>query len=144
MLNVEPELYCLKLTFQDYGFNTDVLLIPSQDSHLELMSNSIELIRSMDNDRNLFILYYAGHVRINSERQAEWTCTRNPNYASVNGYAIQKLFKNTKSDVLILLDTCAAASATMRSQNGIMEAIIAYGFESRAPPPQEYSSQYPD
>ena len=103
------------------------------------MSKSIDLLRAADNDRNLFILYYAGHGRINSARQAEWTCTRDPNYASVDWSAIQSLFAKARSDVLILLDTCAAASSTMRSQYGTMEAIVACGFESRAAPPGEYS-----
>lgn len=138
-LGVEPELHRLDQKFQDYGFYTQVWLIPTRDSHLELMSKSIDLLRSKDNDRNLFILYYAGHGRINSARQAEWTCGQGPNYTSVDWSAIQSLFVKARSDVLILLDTCAAASSTMRSQYGTMEAIVACGFESRAPPPGEYS-----
>jgi len=138
-LGVEPELHRLEQKFQDYGFKTDVWLIPSRDSHLELMSKSIDLLRSADNDRNLFILYYAGHGRISSARQAEWTCGQGPDHASVDWSAIQSLFAKARSDVLILLDTCAAASSTMRSQYGTMEAIVACGFESRAAPPGEYS-----
>jgi hypothetical protein len=138
-LGVEPELHRLDQKFQDYGFKTDVWLIPSRDSHLELMSKSIDLLRSADNDRNLFVLYYGGHGRISSARQAEWTCGQGPDHASVDWSAIQSLFAKARSDVLILLDTCAAASSTMRSQYGTMEAIVACGFESRAAPPGEYS-----
>jgi len=137
-LGVEPEFHRLDQKFQDYGFKTDVWLIPMRDSHLELMSKSIDLLRSSDNDRNLFILYYAGHGRINSARQAEWIWGHSA-YASVDWSAIQSLFAKARSDVLILLDTCAAASSTMRSQYGTMEAIVACGFESWAPPPGEYS-----
>ena len=138
-LNVHPELNRLDNKLQDYGFATNTWLIPSRDSHIELMSKAIDLIRASDNDRNLFIVYYAGHGRINSARQAEWTCNQDPNYASVDWSAIQSLFAKAKSDVLILLDTCAAASSTMRSQYGVMEAIVSSGFESRAAPPGEYS-----
>jgi hypothetical protein len=138
-LNVQPELNRLNNKFKDYGFAANIWLVPSRDSHLELMSKTIDLIRASDNDRNLFIIYYAGHGRINSARQAEWTCNQDPNYASVDWSAIQSLFAKAKSDVLILLDTCAAASSTMRSQYGVMEAIVACGFESRAAPPGEYS-----
>jgi len=138
-LEVEPEVHRLDQKFQDYGFKTDRWLIPIRDSHLELMSKSIDLLRSADKDRNLFILYYAGHGRINSARQAEWVCGQGPDHASVDWSAIQSLFVKARSDVLILLDTCAAASSTMRSQYGTMEAIVACGFESRAPPPGEYS-----
>jgi hypothetical protein len=37
------------------------------------MSKAIDFIRASDNDRNLFVVYYAGHGRINSARQAEYT-----------------------------------------------------------------------
>jgi CubicO group peptidase (beta-lactamase class C family) len=109
------------------------------NSHLELMIKAAEFIKALDNDKYLFIVYYGGHGRINNERQAEWTCNRDPTYASVQWSAIQTLFAAAKSDVLILLDTCAAASATTRSQHGSMEAIMACGFESKAPPPGEHS-----
>jgi hypothetical protein len=115
-LGVEPELHRLDQKFQDYGFKTDRWLIPIRDSHLELMSKSIDLLRSADIERNLFILYYAGHGRINTARQAEWFCGQGPEYASVDWSAIQSLFAKARSDVLILLDTCAAASSTIRSQ----------------------------
>ena len=137
---MQHELGRLDHKFQDYGFSTNVWYIPSRNSHLELMSNAIDIIRASDDDQNLFIIYYAGHGRINEARQAEWTCRgRDPNYASVDWSAIQSLFAKARSDVLILLDTCAAASSTMRSQYGVMEAIVACGFESKAPPPGEHS-----
>jgi hypothetical protein len=57
----------------------------------------------------------------------------------VHWSAIQTLFAEAMSDTLILLDTCAAASATTRSQHGSMEVIMASGFEAKAPPPGEHS-----
>jgi hypothetical protein len=113
--------------------------IPSRNSHLDLMMKTGEFIRDTDNDKNLFIVYYGGHGRINNERQAEWLCRRDQNSAKVHWSAIQTLFAEAESDVLILLDACAAASATARSLHGSMEAIVACGFESRAPPPGEHS-----
>lgn len=96
-------------------------------------------IRDADSETNLFIVYYGGHGRINTERQAEWLCRRDPNSARVHWSAIQTLFAEAQSDVLILLDACAAASATTKSLRGSMEAIMACGFESKAPPPGEHS-----
>ncbi|TVY17478.1 hypothetical protein LARI1_G004821 [Lachnellula arida] len=110
-----------------------------KNSHLDLMMKTGEFIRDADNDDNLFIVYYGGHGRINSERQAEWLCKRDPSSPRVHWSAIQTLFAEAQSDVLILLDTCAAASATTRSLHGSMEAIMACGFESKAPPPGEHS-----
>jgi hypothetical protein len=103
------------------------------------MMKTGEFIQDADNDKNLFIVYYGGHGRINSERQAEWLCRRDPASSRVHWSAIQTLFAEAQSDVLILLDACAAASATARSLHGSMEAIMACGFESRAPPPGEHS-----
>ncbi|KAH8748552.1 hypothetical protein F5882DRAFT_234875, partial [Hyaloscypha sp. PMI_1271] len=138
-LLVEPELKRLSYTFQDYGFMTKEWHIPTRNSHLDLMMKTGEFIRNADNDKNLFIVYYGGHGRINKERQAEWFCKRDPTSARVDWSAIQTLFAAAQSDVLILLDACAAASATARSLNGSMEAIVACGFESKAPPPGEHS-----
>jgi hypothetical protein len=93
-LGVEPEVHRLDQKFQDYGFKTARWLIPIRDSHLELMSKSIDLLRSADKDRNLFILYYAGHGRINSARQAEWVCGQGPDYACIDWSVVQSLFAN--------------------------------------------------
>lgn len=52
---------------------------------------------------------------------------------------IQGLFERAKSDVLVLLDCCAAASSAPRRTDALMETIAACGFEGRAPPPGEHS-----
>jgi hypothetical protein len=83
-LLVEPELRRLSDVFQDYGFMTKEWQIPSKNSHLDLMMKTGEFIRDADNDKNLFIVYYGGHGRINSERQAEWLCRRDPGSARVH------------------------------------------------------------
>ncbi|PVH73436.1 hypothetical protein DL98DRAFT_51850 [Cadophora sp. DSE1049] len=138
-LLVEPELRRLDHMFQDYGFTTTKWQIPTQNSHLTLMMKTGELILNADSDKNLFIVYYGGHARINSKRQAEWLCRRDPSSARVHWSAVQTLFAEAQSDVLILLDACAAASATTKSLCGSMEAIMACGFEAKAPPPGEHS-----
>jgi hypothetical protein len=124
---------------KDYGFHTEEWLIPSTDSQWELMGKTLNFIRAFDGDQNLFILYYGGHGRINKSRQAEWLCGQDANSASVDWSAIQSMFSKAKSDVLILLDTCAAASSAAGSGAGVMETIVACGFEARAPPPGEHS-----
>jgi hypothetical protein len=103
------------------------------------MRKTLDFIQGWDNDKNLFVLYYAGHGRINSARQAEWVFGQDLNSPFVDWSAIQGLFGTAKSDVLILLDTCAAASSATTTQFAVMETIAACGFERRAPPPGEYS-----
>ncbi len=68
-----------------------------------------------------------------------WCCTRDPKYASVDWSSIQSLFDDALSDVLILLDCCAAASSINTSGNGVNETITACGFEGIAPPPGPHS-----
>jgi hypothetical protein len=106
---------------------------------LKLIKKATELIEALNNNKNLFVVYYGGHGRINSERQAEWTCKRDLMSTKVPWSAIQTLFAEASSDVLILLDTYVATSTTTSSQHGSMEAIMAYGFESKALIPGEYS-----
>jgi WD40 repeat protein len=103
------------------------------------MRKTLDFIQACDNDQNLFVFYYAGHGRMNSARQAEWVSGQGPNSPFVDWSAIQGLFGAAKSDVLILLDTCAAASSATTSQFAVIETIAACGFERRAPPPGEHS-----
>jgi hypothetical protein len=49
------------------------------------------------------------------------------------------LFERAKSDVLVFLDCCAAASSAPRRGDALMETIAACGFEGRAPLPGEHS-----
>ncbi|PVH83395.1 hypothetical protein DL98DRAFT_413125, partial [Cadophora sp. DSE1049] len=138
-LGVQEELRALNNIFQGYGFQTNVFLIPGTNSHWDLMRKTLDFIQAYDSDQNLFVLYYAGHGRMNSARQAEWVFGQNPDSPFVDWSAIQGLFGSAKSDVLILLDTCAAASSATTSQFAVMETIAACGFERRAPPPGEHS-----
>jgi hypothetical protein len=111
------------------------------------MRKVLDFMESGDDYENLFILYYAGHGRMNKTRhgrmnktrQSEWVSHQDPNSPSLDWSGIQNLFAGAKSEVLVLLDTCAAASSTSTPQFGVMESIAACGFESRAAPPGEFS-----
>jgi hypothetical protein len=93
----------------------------------------------LDSEDNLFIIYYGGHGTINNARQNMWWCQARPESPVVNWSAVQTLFGTAMSDVLVLLDCCAAASSAPGSGQGIMEAIAACGFETRTPSPGKYS-----
>ena len=138
-LGVQEELIALNNVLRAYGFQTNVFLIPAINSHWDLMRKTLDFIQAYDNNQNLFLLYYAGHGRMNSARQAEWVFGQNQDSPFVDWSAIQGLFGTAKSDVLILLDTCAAASSATTSQFAVMETIAACGLERRAPPPGEHS-----
>jgi len=75
-LGVLEELARLNNVFQAYGFQTNVFLIPSTNSHWDLMRKMLDSIQAYDNDQNLLVLYYAGHGRMNSARQANGSLDR--------------------------------------------------------------------
>ncbi|KAE8445757.1 hypothetical protein EG329_012815 [Mollisiaceae sp. DMI_Dod_QoI] len=137
---VQPELERLYDVFKNvYGFEVEDWTIPTINSHRKLMGKALDFIEEFDARDNLFVVYYAGHGTINENRQSVWCCTRDPKYASVDWSSIQSLFDDALSDVLILLDCCAAASSINTSGNGINETIAACGFEGIAPPPGPHS-----
>lgn len=59
--------------------------------------------------------------------------------SEVQWYGLQIMFEQAKSDTLILLDCCAAASSAAGSGTGVTEVIAACGFESGAPGVGEHS-----
>jgi hypothetical protein len=60
---------------------------------------------------------------------------------SLQWYAIQTIFEQAESDVLLLLDCCAAASSAPVDghPNSVTETIAACGFETWAPQPGRHS-----
>lgn len=78
-LFVLPELEDLEKCFrEDYGFETDVFPIPSENSHLELMMRVGSLIKEHESEDTLFIVYYGGHARIDESRQSTWCAYVSP------------------------------------------------------------------
>lgn len=72
-LFVLPELEDLEKVFrEDYGYETDVFEIPSENSHLELLLKVADLIKRCESSDNLFVVYYGGHARIDEARQSTW------------------------------------------------------------------------
>jgi hypothetical protein len=139
-LKVKDEVDYLHDVFsQLYGFNTEIWLIPSTASQIQLTSMTCMFLQKHDEEGNLFIVYYGGHGKINSARQNQWWCNSRPDSPYVDWSAVQTLFGTARSDVLILLDCCAAASSAVGTGTGTMEAIAACGWETRAPPPGDYS-----
>ena len=59
--------------------------------------------------------------------------TDNTGSPDVQWFALQTTLQQIKSEVLILLDCCAAASSTASSGSGMTEVIAACGFEALAP-----------
>lgn len=137
---MKEELDRLRDVFENlYGFNTEIWLIPKNASQIQLTSMTCNFLQKHDAEGNLFVVYYGGHGTINSARQNQWWCSSRPGSPFVDWSAIQTLFGTARSDVLVLLDCCAAASSAAGSGTGVMEAIAACGWETRAPPPGQYS-----
>lgn len=136
-----PELEDLATCFSgDFGFNTDIFAIPSDNPHLDLMLKVGSLIKEHETEDTLFIVYYGGHAKIDESRQSTWCATRHSGSPSLQWSAIQTLLERSVSDVLILLDCCAgAASATFPNGKSITETISASSWDAIAPDPGRYS-----
>lgn len=142
-LQVEHEINHLYDVFNKwYGFNTEIWLIPSVAPQIKLTRETCDFLQKFDAEGNLFIVYYGGHGKINHARQNQWWCRSDPNSPFVDWTSIQTLFSTAASDVLILLDCCAAASSASGFGSGTMETIAACGFETTAPSPGEHSFTY--
>jgi hypothetical protein len=72
-MGVDWELQDLKNVFLKYGFDAEIWLIPTKNSHLKLMIKAIDVVTKNENEENLVIMYYAGHALINNARQATWS-----------------------------------------------------------------------
>ncbi|KAK5627679.1 hypothetical protein RRF57_003394 [Xylaria bambusicola] len=137
-LFVLPELEDLETCFQhDYNFEAERFTIPSGNAHLELMLKIGAMIKDHESTDTLLVVYYAGHARIDDNRQSVWCASRNP---GSSWSAIQTLLERSLSDALILLDCCAgAASATFPTSSSITETISASSWDAIAPSPGRYS-----
>ncbi|PHH62949.1 hypothetical protein CDD81_6582 [Ophiocordyceps australis] len=140
-LFVFPEVDDLRKCFNDeYGFETDMFIIPIESSHLELMMRLGQLVKEHESEDTLFIIYYGGHARIDESRQSTWCANRKLDSPWLQWSAIQTLLERSKSDVLILLDCCAgAASATFAHGNSTTETISASSWDAIAPEPGPFS-----
>lgn len=72
-LGVGDEVDRLMEVFRSrYGFNTEKREIPSSRPTLMLMQTISSWTEQYDEPGNLFILYYAGHGKIDEGRQVIW------------------------------------------------------------------------
>ena len=62
-----------------------------------------------------------------------------PTSSAVQWSGLQNLFGNAESDVLVLLDCCAAACSVSGTGSGATEVLAACGFETSAPGVEEHS-----
>jgi hypothetical protein len=72
-LDVSWEVEDLEKIFKAYGFSTELWLIPSEDSHLELMFKVGSFVKAYQNPDTLLVVYYGGHASINMARQSSWS-----------------------------------------------------------------------
>ena len=79
---------------------------------------------------SLLIVYYGGHGYMNDDRQCVWSCTGEAEAATIQWSGLQSTLEHAESDVLILLDCCAAASSISGSGTGVTELIAACGKQS--------------
>ncbi|KAL8835228.1 MAG: hypothetical protein Q9170_003390 [Blastenia crenularia] len=122
-----------------YCYETERWKIPGTKSHNALSRRIMRLLDDFESSDKLLVVYYGGHGYMNEDRQCVWLCNQRPEAATVQWWSIQTNLEEADSDVLILLDCCAAASSAGGSGKGITELIAACGFETFAPGVGEHS-----
>ncbi|KAI4128143.1 MAG: hypothetical protein LQ338_002880 [Usnochroma carphineum] len=139
-LGVATEVDELDEIFRDvYRYQTDQWRIPSNKSHNALVRRIMQALEKAESVDELLVVYYGGHGYMNEDRQCVWLCNQQPEAATLQWSSIQTMLEEADSDVLILLDCCAAASSAGGSGKGITELIAACGFEAFAPGVGEHS-----
>ncbi|KAL8962147.1 MAG: hypothetical protein Q9193_001414, partial [Seirophora villosa] len=157
-LGVATEIADLRRVFDfSYHFLTSHWRIPSHKSHNALVRQVMQLLDESESRDKLLIVYYGGHGKMNEDRQCVWIwyvkqhllvpgppltdppSNQEANAATLQWSSIQTMLEEADSDVLILLDCCAAGSSAGGSGKGINQMIAACGFESFAPGVGEHS-----
>ena len=57
--------------FAAMGFTTATFAIPSKNSHIELLTRIIQLIKNQDRPGNLIVIHYGGHGDADSDRRMD-------------------------------------------------------------------------
>ncbi|TVY32307.1 hypothetical protein LSUB1_G008562 [Lachnellula subtilissima] len=83
-VNVQPEINRLQTVLDSYGFSTETWVIPSTSSHLKVMEMAKNLVADFGSAENLLIVYYTGHVSIDSSGESTWLCNQDPLSPSVS------------------------------------------------------------
>ncbi|TVY82679.1 hypothetical protein LSUE1_G001812 [Lachnellula suecica] len=134
-LPVSLEILQLLDLFQDtFGFETSTWKIPTSQSH-RATNRRVDEFLGEDDPRHLKIVYYAGHGRLTSNGQLAWTSQRNSDDERcpvVKWSGIQSNLEEAQSDVLLLLDCCAAGTANTNEGHGVTELLAACAFNGTA------------
>ncbi|KAL9122884.1 MAG: hypothetical protein Q9187_000555 [Circinaria calcarea] len=129
--------------FASMGFDTAVYPIPSENSHIELLSEIIHLIKSQGKPGYLVVIHYGGHGDADNDRgmdresQAVWAAQLRGG-PTVDWYEIQPHLHKCKADVLLLLDCCYSAQAArgrVREDPGKCELLAACAMKLQTPSP---------
>ncbi|KAK0516424.1 hypothetical protein JMJ35_001027 [Cladonia borealis] len=108
---------------QTYHYHTEEWKIPSRRSHNSLIRRLTDFLDDYESKENLLLVYYGGHGHLNDDRQLKWSCTEFDDSPTVQWVGIQNMLEQATSDVLILLDCCAAATASAELGSGVTEEL---------------------
>ncbi|KAF8847067.1 hypothetical protein BDZ45DRAFT_699495 [Acephala macrosclerotiorum] len=146
-LGCGEETHCLKEVFERKFHFTTVqhVVIPSSQLYGFVESTLCEFKRKHSCKDNLLLVYYAGHGGLDAFGRMTWCAygkpkSRGVGVPEVEWYALQLGLERAVSDVVILLDSCAAADSisspsTYSKEGGTSELIGACGYDTMAPGP---------
>lgn len=104
-----------------------------------LICSQIPILRTVDGKRGGAIGPSTVDRALKTLTDEKLPSTGTVDSPTVQWYGLQTMLEQSESDVLILLDCCAAASSATASGTGVTELIAACGFETWAPGVGEHS-----
>ncbi|POS85393.1 hypothetical protein EPUL_002284 [Erysiphe pulchra] len=124
---VENDLLQLKKLFEEqYNFRIETWCIPTcSDPCTNLTA---ELSRHLGYGRldHLWIIYYSGYGIVSSDNELYWTCIPHEESPKIKWQNVRSLLEEARTDILLLLDTCAASDVSFPSENYTKQIIAAY------------------
>ncbi|CAJ2502530.1 Uu.00g099240.m01.CDS01 [Anthostomella pinea] len=106
---VEPDLAALELVLRErYNYRTDRWNIPPVANPSIKLGVRLATFLEPAGPDHLLIVYYAGYGYVGVDNQLFWACNAREDAPRLKWSGFRCLFEESPSDMLLLLDTCAA------------------------------------
>ncbi|KAI1081078.1 hypothetical protein F5B20DRAFT_536696 [Whalleya microplaca] len=121
---IEPDLAALEQVLRErYNYRTDRWNIPTvANPSVKLGVRMTSFLEHAGPD-HLLIVYYTGHGFLGADNQLFWTCNAGEGAPKLKWNGFRCLFEETQSDMLLLLDTCAAKEPPVAGGNSVKQVI---------------------
>ncbi|KAI0009913.1 hypothetical protein F4779DRAFT_579810 [Xylariaceae sp. FL0662B] len=121
---IEQDLAALEQVLRErYNYRTDRWNIPAvANPSVKLGVRMASFLEHAAPD-HLLIVYYTGYGYVGADNQLFWACNASEGAPKLKWNGFRCLFEETHSDMLLLLDTCAAKEPPVLDGNSVKQVI---------------------